>query len=283
MLVLGILKFLLPFKSAHILLDAGLDYTLNGWVGVVRQISGLLNICNIEVVGSDNFPWDTDKWYIVICNHQTWADILILQYIFWGKIPPLKFFTKKQLLYVPLLGTAMWIQDFPYVDRPSPEILAAHPELAMRDKDNTRKACEKFAKRPTSVLNFLEGTRFTKAKQTKFNSRYKHLLNPKVGGFGILAEHLGEKVEKVIDVTIVYPLRAPYSPQAPGFFDYLAGACKTVTVEISCLDLPANLVGANFGESETRRSELKEWIHTRWQNKDNRLAAHHSQVLPENV
>ena len=205
MLTLGILKFLLPVKSTHIHLDAGLDITLNGWVGIVRKITALLNVCDIEVVCSENIQWDDTNWYIIICNHQTWADILILQNIFWGKIPPLKFFTKKQLLYVPLLGTAMWIQDFPYVDRPNAETLAAHPELASRDKDNTRIACEKFGKRPTTVLNFLEGTRFSPDKRARFKSEYKHLLNPKVGGFGILAEHLGEKVDKIIDVTIFVP------------------------------------------------------------------------------
>lgn len=274
MAILGLLKFMLPFNRVRDHLDAGLDFTLNGWVGMVKHMATLLNICKIEVTGVEQELLDELHWYVIVCNHQSWADILILQNIFWRKIPPLKFFTKKQLLYVPFLGTAMWIQDFPYVHRHSAKKLAAHPELATRDKENTRKACEKFGKRPTSVLNFLEGTRFTPPKHVRFKSTYNHLLNPKLGGFGVLAEHLGHKVDKIIDVTILYP---PCPPRAPGFFDYLTGQCKSVKVEISCHDLPASLVNANFGESEALRAELKQWINAQWQRKDERLIAHYAQ------
>ena len=262
MLGLGILKAVLPFSSVLSRLNHGLDKTLNGWVGGTKKIASLLNLSTLKIEYDDTTIFDTRNWYIVICNHQSWADILILQSIFWGKIPPLKFFAKKQLLWVPLLGTAMWLQGFPYMTRPSAKKLAANPELAGQDTENTRKACYQFGTRPTTVLNFLEGTRFTAQKHTKSDSNFTYLLNPKTGGFGIVSEYLGDKIYKVIDVTIVYP------DGVPDFFSYLSGQCKSVFINVTSRDLPKQLASTEVNESGIYRTELRDWINTNWQAKD---------------
>ena len=56
-------------------------------------------------------------WYLLVCNHQSWVDILVLQKAFNSRIPFLKFFIKKELLYVPLLGIAWWALDYPFMRR----------------------------------------------------------------------------------------------------------------------------------------------------------------------
>jgi 1-acyl-sn-glycerol-3-phosphate acyltransferase len=128
---------------------------------------------------------DPRGWYLVNCNHQSWADILVLQHLLTHRIPLLKFFLKQQLLWVPVMGLAWWALDFPFMRRHSEEVLKAHPELRGKDQEATRLACEKFSLIPTSVMNFCEGTRFTPTKHQRQQSPYRHLLRPKAGGIAL--------------------------------------------------------------------------------------------------
>jgi 1-acyl-sn-glycerol-3-phosphate acyltransferase len=148
-------------------------------------------------------------WYLVNCNHQSWADILVLQHLLTRRIPLLKFFLKQQLVWVPVMGLAWWALDFPFMRRHSDDVLKAHPELRAKDQESTRLACEKFALIPTSVMNFCEGTRFTLAKHQRQQSPYRHLLRPKAGGIALALNVMGDKFRAILDVTIVYPDGAP--------------------------------------------------------------------------
>ena len=98
-------------------------------------------------------------WYLVSSNHQSWVDILVLQRVFHGRIPFLKFFLKRELIWVPVIGLAWWALDFPFMQR------GGGHGARRGDLEATREACEKFKRIPTSVINFVEGTRFTPAKQ----------------------------------------------------------------------------------------------------------------------
>ena len=93
-------------------------------------------------------------WYLVSSNHQSWVDILVLQKIFNRRIPLLKFFLKRELIWVPVIGLAWWALDFPFMRRRGG--LAGAEDL-----ERARQACRKFSVVPTSVINFLEGTRYT--------------------------------------------------------------------------------------------------------------------------
>ncbi len=122
-----------------------------------------------------NIKWDVrglehlskKEWYLVISNHQSWVDILVLQKLLIKRIPFLKFFLKKELIWVPFLGIAWWALDFPFMKRYSRKTLQAHPHLQGKDLKMTKKACEKFKQTPVSIMNFVEGTRFTPAKKEK--------------------------------------------------------------------------------------------------------------------
>ena len=46
------------------------------------------------------------EWYLMTSNHQSWADILVLQKVTNRRVPSLKFFLKQELIWVPLLGLA---------------------------------------------------------------------------------------------------------------------------------------------------------------------------------
>ena len=103
----------------------------------------------------------TAGWYMVSCNHQSWVDIFVLQHLLNNRIPMLKFVLKRQLIYVPVIGLAWWALDFPFVRRRSDAYLRRTRRSVPRTWKRSRRACEKFALVPTSVMNFAEGTRFT--------------------------------------------------------------------------------------------------------------------------
>ena len=178
---------------------------------------------------------DRNSWYMVTCNHQSWVDILVLQHLLNRRIPLLKFFLKQQLIWVPVMGLAWWALDFPFMRRHSEEFLKKHPEMRGKDQETTRKACEKFALMPTSVMNFTEGTRFTPAKHQRQQSPYKHLLKPKAGGMALALNAMGDKFQAVLDLCIVYP------DGIPTFWHFLQGKVKRIVVRATLADDSSNL------------------------------------------
>src|SRR3546814_8075063 len=109
-----------------------------------------------------------------------------------------------QLLYVQVIGMACWAMDFPFMRRYTKAQLEARPELKGQDVEATRRACEVYKHEPVTVINFLEGTRFSEAKRITNKSPYRRLLRPKAGGMSFTLNAMGEQFAGVIDVTIAY-------------------------------------------------------------------------------
>ena len=208
--VFSIFKALLPFARWRKLFSYLLDRMASNWVAINTVNQKIFTRTKIKVQGLEKL--EKKQWYLVIANHQSWVDILILQRVLRGKIPFLKFFLKKELIYVPFLGIAWWALDFPFMKRYSQSFIKKNPHLKGKDMETTRKACEKFKYKPVSVMNFVEGTRFTKQKHTKQQSPYRHLLKPKAGGIGFVMTAMGEQLNKVLDVTLYYPDKTPTFP-----------------------------------------------------------------------
>lgn len=208
-----------------------------------------------------------DQWYLVLSNHQSWSDIFVLQYVFNRRIPMLKFFIKQVLIYVPIIGIAWWALDFPIMKRFSREQIEKNPELRGKDLETTRRACENFKLTPVSILNFLEGTRFTTEKKHKRGSPFEHLLRPKVGGASLVLGELSEHLDAIIDVTIEYP------GGTPGLLEFLAGEAGDVRVTVERLDVPEDISFGNYGTSEALDEEIQDWFNLRWHLKDERLRA----------
>jgi 1-acyl-sn-glycerol-3-phosphate acyltransferase len=243
-------------------IDRRMDGIIDLWVGVNRLIFRALRITRIELELQGGEALAPNGWYAVVSNHRTWSDILVLQNSLWGIIPPLKFFTKQQLIWIPLLGVAMWLLGFPYVRRASKEQIARNPELLAEDRAATIEACRRFRDHPTSVLNFLEGTRFTQSKRDAQQGRFRNLLNPKLGGLSYVISGLEDKLHKILDVTIIYP------DGTPTFWDLLQGRCRIVKVLVQCRDLPEDL---HENDSDRVRAALGPWIEELWREKDARL------------
>jgi 1-acyl-sn-glycerol-3-phosphate acyltransferase len=189
----------------------------------------------------------------------------VLQKIFNRRIPFLRFFLKQQLIWVPLLGPAWWALDFPFMKRYSRQTLLRHPELQGKDREATRRACEKFRHMPVSVMNFAEGTRFTQAKHDAQSSPFRHLLRPKAGGVAFVLDAMGEALHAILDVTIVYP-EGPCT-----LMDLIAGRVHDIRVHVRERPIDAGLIGS-YDEDTAFRGRVKAWMNTLWRDKDAQAA-----------
>ena len=118
-----------------------MDNIIIWWTSANRRMISALGLTHAHVKWHVRDEVSPDEWYLVICNHQTWADILLLQTFLLDEIPPLKFFTKSQLIWIPFVGIAMYVLGFPYVKRVSREQIRANPTLRHVDRDSVFKAC----------------------------------------------------------------------------------------------------------------------------------------------
>ena len=220
-------------------------------------------LTDVNLIVHDEELMSLEKWYIVISNHQSWTDIVLLQSHLHPILPPLKFFTKEQLIWVPFIGLAMKVLGFPYVKRATKEQIKANPNLRTADRDNTIAACEGFKNHPTSVLNFVEGTRRTDEKFARQKGEFKYLLRPKIGGLDYVFEGMSDHLEQLVDVTIIYP------EGVPTFWEFLQGKCPSVEMSIQPRPLPEAVTDPT---TEKRRTELAQWIKQLWLEKDETVA-----------
>ncbi|WP_370258698.1 acyltransferase [Marinobacter nauticus] len=249
-----------PFRKAcTIVLNAIAWY----WIGFNNTLMNLLHRVEWEVRGAEELS--KEHWYFVTCNHQSWADIPAIQYVLNSKIPLLKFFLKKQLIWVPLLGVAWWALDFPFMHRHTKEQIAKRPELKGKDIEATKAACEKFRYTPVTIFNFMEGTRFTPEKHQRQNSPYKHLLKPRAGGTAFVFGAMGEMIHTMLDVTIVYP------GGRPGIWDYLCGRVRKIVIDIRTREVPERFLGMDYENNREVRVDFQRWVSEIWAEKDRRI------------
>jgi 1-acyl-sn-glycerol-3-phosphate acyltransferase len=261
--VFSIPKILIPWPPLLKVINKILHWIGENWIAGNSGWMWLTQKTQWDVKGADNLNYN--GWYLVVSNHQSWVDILVMQHLLNRRIPLLKFFIKRELIKVPLMGFAWWALDYPFLYRHSSEYLKQHPEQKGKDYEATRKACEKFGIVPTSVMNFLEGTRFTPAKHDKQKSEYKYLLRPKSGGLALAMNVLGEKFNSLLDITIVYP------DGIPGFGDFLCGRVKRITVRMRTIEIPKELLQGNYEEDPAFRDAMHKWVQKLWQEKDRQI------------
>lgn len=269
LIIFSFFKFIIPVKNMIVFIDKALIAIATLWIGVNTFNSRLF--CRIEwdVRGLENL--EKRQWYLVISNHQSWVDILALQTTLNRRIPMLKFFLKKELIWVPFLGLAWWALDFPFMKRYTREEIKNNPDLKGKDLESTRKACKKFKHTPVSIINFVEGTRFTPGKKQKQkNNTFEHLLLPKAGGIAFVLNSMGEYLTKIIDVTIIYPDRTP------SFWEYISGRARKIIIDFKTIDLTDFFTGDYFNDPEYQR-KFFQWLNQMWTEKDKNI----SRILQE--
>jgi len=230
------------------------------WVGGI--LWWMRHVHRLDVSVDHDIELSMDQWNMIIANHQSWLDIFILFFATYRRIPVMKFFIKRELIWIPIAGVAWWALDYPFMSRYSKAYLAKHPEKAGQDLITTQQACEKFSLEPTTVVNFLEGTRFTPEKHRKQQSPYRHLLKPKAGGIAFALQALGEKFNTVIDASI------HYQGKAPSTWDMACGNVGKITLQMRKLDVPERFMSMDYINNESDRVTFQNWTSELWQRKD---------------
>jgi 1-acyl-sn-glycerol-3-phosphate acyltransferase len=261
---LTLIKAVLPFAAVRRACNPLLTGIAESWIGFNSRMIGLFTRTRILV--AEEAGLRRDGHYLVLANHQSWVDIPVLQKVFNRRIPLLRFFLKSQLFWIPLMGLAWWALDFPFMKRYTREQVARRPELAGRDIEATRRACAKFRSIPVSVMNFVEGTRFTPAKHDAQRSPYQHLLKPKSGGVAFVLDAMGEGLQAILDVTIVYP------GGRPTILDLFSDRVAEVHVEVHERPIPREFIGGDYQGDAAFRERFQAWMSALWEDKDAAIA-----------
>ncbi|MFC3608398.1 acyltransferase [Stutzerimonas tarimensis] len=265
LLVLGLLK-LLPWPPLRRRCSEAVTHVAETWAAIGQRIFAWLTPTRWEIRGSVELR--SDRGYLLVCNHQSWVDIPALIEAFNRQIPFFRFFLKQELVWVPFLGPAFWALDYPFMKRHSKRVLERNPHLRGADLAAARRACQKFRDHPVTVVNYLEGTRFTPAKHQQQASPYRHLLKPKAGGVAYVLATLGDQLDAILDVTLVYP-----EGRIPGFWALLSGQVSHVVIDVRQRKLDPSLWQGDYGNDPAFRARMQEWVSQLWHEKDERIAA----------
>jgi 1-acyl-sn-glycerol-3-phosphate acyltransferase len=259
----ALLKLVVPIPAWRKWTSRGMTALAEGWIGTNNAIFRATGAMPLDTRGFEGLS--TRDWYLVVSNHRSWVDILVLQAVFNRRIPFLKFFLKKQLIWVPFLGIAWWALDFPFMRRYTPAYLEKHPEHRGKDLEATRHACEKFRVIPTSVMNFVEGTRFTPQKHAALGSQFRNLLPPRPGGVSFVLSAMGGTLHSMLDVTIAY------TTGTPSLWDLCCGRVGTVIVDLRRRAIEAWIAAGDYAGDPEFRERFKTWLGGIWADKDRAL------------
>ncbi|MDC0071672.1 acyltransferase [Gammaproteobacteria bacterium] len=259
LLSIAIFKLLIPIESFKRLCTKWIIAIGECWIFCNGLWIKLLHNPQWTVTGFDSL--NQSDWYLAMANHQSWADIFVLQGITNRKVPMLKFFMKDVLIWIPVIGLAWWALDMPFLKRYTKEQIKKDPSLRGKDVIEMKKSFGRFARYPVSIFSFSEGTRFTEAKRVSQDSPYEKLLRPKSGGIGLTLSTM-PYIKKVLDFTI------KYNSHHRTFWDFLCGKMSDVEIQVKIIDVPENLLQKNYIEDEKFRAELKEWLYSVWEEKN---------------
>ncbi len=264
--LLALLKLVFRGRTPQQTLALALMRTVTGWIYGILLIQRLMLRIQWDVAGCEGLR--RDEWYFVNCNHQSWADLLILLEVFTGRIPFFKIFTKQQLIWLPIIGQALWALDYPFMRRYSRTYRERHPEKAGRDREAARRACRRYRHTPVAILNFAEGTRFTAEKHQRQSAPFRHLLRPKAGGLAYALEALDGRIRLMLDTTIIYP------DGRTRFWDYLGGRINRVIVRVRQVEIPERFLKGDYQADPEFRAAFQEWLVAQWRRKDALIARH---------
>ena len=249
LVVLALVKWLIPGLAPQV--DSAMDGIYR--IAVAINDRWLLGVLGIRFDGPVvDLPRDANV--LVLANHTSWADILIIQSVVVGRGPILKFLTKRELIYIPIFGIIFWAFDFPSLRR-SASAGGVGPDRRKRDADTLRDVSLSLIHRPAALMNFAEGTRFSEAKRDQQGSRYTHLLEPRVGGLSALLDALEGHLDRVLDLTLVYP-------GSPALWSFLSGRGKVVMYDAELIDVRT---------IPRSREDRTRWLVERWSLKDRRI------------
>ena len=258
-LLLGLVK-LYPNQRWNVYCTKMVDNIATLWIEGNNIYLDKFNPARIEITGLTHL--DPQNWHLVVANHQSWLDIVILQRLLNRKIPVLKFFIKDQLKWIPLLGFSWWAMGCPFLKRYSKAYLAKNPHKKGNDLKATQKSLKLLKQAPTTLMSFIEGTRYTPQKKSQQNSPYQHLLKPKAGGISFVINSMSQKITQLLDVTIVYP------HQHHSLWNFLCRHMDSVKIHVRQLPIPQQFLNASLFDDDKTQLEFRHWLNQQWSEKD---------------
>jgi len=260
LVLLGGLVKLFTFGEARRRMILGLSRLAERWVGGNDRIFDAFLDTKYDIEGVAGL--DRDGHYLVISNHISWIDIFVLFRALHGKVAFLRFFLKQVLIWFPIAGQACWALEFPFMRRYSPEYLKHHPEKRGRDLETTKKFCRRYRNIPVAIINFVEGTRFSREKHEDQQSPYRFLLRPRIGGVSFVLASLADQLEAMYDVTLVYPQRDIT------IWDYVTNRVEWIRIRARRIEIPDEFRSDAITEPGEARERFKAWVEGIWQEKD---------------
>ena len=250
------LKLFSPTQKLSYQLAAGIA---GFWADFMRWL--LTTIQTDYVITGDRL--DPRGTYLILANHQSWIDIMMVMVVL-GKGTTLpRFFMKWELVYMPVINICAWVLDFPIMRRYTQEDIKDRPELKNRDFDYAHEVLSRNPERQCVVVNYAEGTRFTPEKHRKNRSPYKHLLKPKVGGPQLALDCLRGRLDGIIDITLAYP------GAKVSVWRLMAGRVPKVMIHVERIELPDGL--EKTPEPLAELKAFRGWMNSIWAKKDARI------------
>ncbi|MFY4848296.1 acyltransferase [Klebsiella pneumoniae] len=262
-IVAGLIKLLVPIPAVWRSISVFCNFMMYCWCEGLALLLHLNPWLKWDVQGLEGL--NKKNWYLLISNHHSWADIVVLCVLFRKHIPMNKYFLKQQLAWVPFIGLACWALDMPFMRRYSRSYLIRHPERRGKDVETTRRSCEKFRAHPTTIVNFVEGSRFTEEKKRETRSPYHNLLPPKAAGIAMALNVLGSQFDRLLNVTLCYP-----DNHTRPFYDMLSGRLTRIVVRINLVPIGEELHGDYVNDKNFKRG-FQRWLNGLWEEKDRQL------------
>lgn len=262
--VLAFVRLILPFGPVLSFVDRINQAVFYLWISNNAFLMWLTNRIQWDIQGADIEKIKGSCF--IISNHVTWTDIVMLGQIYRGKIPITKFFLKHSLIYIPILGQACYSLGMPFLRRYSRNELLKNPKLKTKDIDATRKACQNLLQHPSTLVNFVEGTRFTPEKAKAQQSQYRHLMPPKAASLAIALGLIGPHIDCLLNTTLVYPGEHKGSI----FMEMLCGRLKHVIARVEVMDketINAHMVGDYLQDKQFKHT-FTMYLRQLWQRKD---------------
>ncbi|MFC3033631.1 acetyltransferase [Pseudoalteromonas fenneropenaei] len=252
-LLFGIVKLVLPLKPISNALHFGYYQWCRGNALGLRIGCGKIHV---EVDGQVS----KQGWYLLMANHLSWLDIVVLSAV--DVLPAPKFFLKDELKYVPFIGSGAWALGMPFMKRATKAQIAKNPKLKGLDVERTKASCKAFRDYPTTIINFVEGTRFTARKHSQQNSPFRHLLKPKAGGVAFALEVLASQLDGILNTTLIYD-----TPDQHICRSFMQGRLNGVRVAIAQRTMDSVPVG-NYQLDKEYRVQFQHYVNSLWQEKD---------------
>src|SRR3989344_3964422 len=263
LIVGGLISWLIPLKRFRHGMSVLLQWLSVQWFQLNNEIMKLHARGKIDIQGSGELS--PERSYLLISNHRTWIDVILIGQAFNKKAPFFKFFLKKELLWsLPFAGLACKAVGYAFMKRHTVSEIRKNPQLRYADIKTAKKACQVFRETPSTIVNFPEGTRFNVDKQALRESPYQHLLRPKSGGGGIVVNELHDYLKGILNITLYYKKRTP------SFWEYCCGKFDKLVVRYEVLPLTADLMG-DFDKDRTYRAHFQNWLNELWDKKDQKI------------